>query len=310
MRHLPRFAVGTIQPGACRNAAVWGLLAALTDATQSPVLFRSSCNFAPHDPAKAILGRASRHLDSWAMSRSDAISAMVRATSERDTAIVEGLFDSRTSDSLSQRPSSSLDRLCEWLDLPRVAIVDVRELAGRGMALRPGKLDAVLLDRVNNAHDAAYWQTTLEAIWKAPVLGWLDEATPLRKLCASLPPGIHPTVELCMALGQRLLPTLRFPRLRQLAARAAPLSFEPEAWLLGANKKRFRIAVAMDEAYCGCYPESFDLLEAAGAELCDFSPLRSEAIPAGSDVVYFGCGRPERHAETLAANSCLKQSLL
>ena len=24
-----------------------------------------------HDPAKAILGRASRHLDSWAMSRSD-----------------------------------------------------------------------------------------------------------------------------------------------------------------------------------------------------------------------------------------------
>ena len=52
----------------------------------------------------------------------------------------------------------------------------------------------------------------------------------------------------------------------------------------------------MDEIYGGCYPESFDLLEAAGGELCDFSPLRSEAIPDGVDVVYFGCGHPERRA--------------
>src|SRR6267142_2285901 len=93
MRHLPRFAVGTIQPGACRDAAVWGLLAALAQTEDSPILFRASCDFAPHDPAKAILGRASRHLDSWAMSRSDAISALARATGEHDTAIVEGQFD-------------------------------------------------------------------------------------------------------------------------------------------------------------------------------------------------------------------------
>jgi cobyrinic acid a,c-diamide synthase len=310
MRHLPRFAVGTIQPGACRDAAVWGLVAALANAAQSPVLFRSSCSFAPHDAAKSILGRASRHLDSWAMSRSDAISAMVRAASDRDTAVVEGNFDiARPRGAEDARHGSSLDRLCEWLDLPRVAIVDVRELAERGVAPRPSKLDGLLLDRVSDPHDAAYWQTTLEALWKAPVLGWLDEATPLRKLGASLPAGTHPTPELCAALGQRMLPTLRLPLLRQLALRVAPLAFEPEAWLLGANKKRFRIAVAMDEAYCGCYPESFDLLEAAGAELCDFSPLRSEAIPAGADVVYFGCGRPERDAEKLAANHCLKQSL-
>jgi cobyrinic acid a,c-diamide synthase len=78
---------------------------------------------------------------------------------------------------------------------------------------------------------------------------------------------------------------------------------------LAAGKRRFRIAVAMDEIYGGCYPESFDLLEAAGGELCDFSPLRSEAIPDGVDVVYFGCGHPEREPERLAANHCLKQSL-
>ena len=111
------------------------------------------------------------------------------------------------------------------------------------------------------------------------------------------------------ALGQRLLPTLRLPLLRQLAGRATPIVFEPESWLIQADKPGFRIAVAIDEAYCGYYPETLDLLEAAGAELCDFSPLRSEAIPDGADVVYFGCGHPERDPEKLAANHCLKQSL-
>jgi len=308
MRHLPRFAVGTIQPGVCRDAAVWGLVAALDQAGDSPVLFRSSCDIGVHDPGKSILGRASRHLDSWAMSRSDAISALARGARESDTAIVEGSFDAAKG-SDSPQPASSLDRLCEWLDLPRIAVVDVLKLAQRGVSQPPERLDGLLLDRVRSGYDAAYWQTTLESLWKVPVVGWLDEATALRALCAAIRPCCHPSRELCSALGRRVLPTLRLARLRQLVARSAPLSFEPEGWLLRSGNRRFRIAVAMDEVYCGCYPESFDLLEAAGAELCDFSPLRSEAIPDNVDVVYFGCGHPQRDPNRLAGNHCLKQSL-
>src|SRR5262245_53617321 len=109
MRHLPRLAVGTIQPGVCREPIVWGLTAALAKAADSPALFRSSCELVSCDPSKTILGRACRHLDSWAMSRSDAISALSRATRSSDMAIVEGQFD------LAHRnqPTSSLDRLCE-----------------------------------------------------------------------------------------------------------------------------------------------------------------------------------------------------
>jgi cobyrinic acid a,c-diamide synthase len=305
MRHLPRFAVGTIQAGARREAMVFGLTAALDQLGESPLLFRSSCEFAPHDPARTILGRASRHLDSWAMSRCDAVVALARAASARDLAIVEGAFDCARAS--TDRPASSLDRLCQWLDLPRIGIVDVRTLARQGMRL-PGKLDGVLLDRVRHAYDAAYWQTTLEALWKTPVLGWLDEATGLRALATTLRSGCDPSRELCEALAKRLMPTLRLDRLCQIAQRAVPLAFSPEDWLVN-DRPPFRIAVAMDEVYSGCYPESFDLLEAAGAELCDFSPLRSEAIPEDVDVVYIGCGHPERDAERLAANHCLKQSL-
>jgi cobyrinic acid a,c-diamide synthase len=199
--------------------------------------------------------------------------------------------------------------LCQWLDLPRIAVVDVQNLTKCGLPLRQPKLDGLLLDRVRDDYDAAYWQTTLESLWKTPVLGWLDEAAPLRAACASLAAGGQPSRELCTAIGRRLLPSLRLNLLRQLARRPAALPFEPEAWLLGAGQRSFRIAVAMDETYCGYYPETLDLLEAAGAELCDFSPLRSESIPDDVDVVYIGCGHPERDAEKLAANHCLKQSL-
>lgn len=306
MRHLPRLAVGTIQPRACRKAAVWGLLAALAKIEASPILFRSSLEVTPHDPAPVVTGRASRHLDSWAMSRSDAISALVRATSQRDTAIVEGVFESGCS--ASATPASSLDRLCQWLDLPRVAVVDVKDLRAHGIAKRPEKIDALLLDRVNDVGDAAYWQTTLETLWKTPVIGWLDEAAPLRSLTAALQPGTRPSRELCDALGNRLLPTLRLPRLRQIAERPAELDFEPEAWLRNC-RSHFRIAVAMDEAFQGYYPETLDLLEEAGAELCDFSPLRSERIPDHVEIVYFGQADLNYHPQQLAANHCLKQSL-
>jgi cobyrinic acid a,c-diamide synthase len=86
------------------------------------------------------------------------------------------------------------------------------------------------------------------------------------------------------------------------------LPFEPEPWLHN-SRRGFRIAVAMDEAFCGYYPETLDLLEEAGAELCDFSPLRSERIPDHVEVVYFGRAEIGQYAEQLAANHCLIQSL-
>src|SRR5438128_533332 len=129
MRQSPRIAVGTVQPSARREPVLWGLLAALKATADSPVLFRSSCGFAAHDPSQTILGRAAGHLDSWAMSRADTRAALLRASGEGDLAIVEGTFNgSAREPSVASPPASSLDRLSEWLELPRVAILDVHGL--------------------------------------------------------------------------------------------------------------------------------------------------------------------------------------
>ena len=67
--------------------------------------------------------------------------------------------------------------------------------------------------------------------------------------------------------------------------------------------------MARDAAFCFYYQDNLDLLEAAGAELVPFSPLSDADVPPGLDLVYLGGGYPELHAERLASNVALAESV-
>ncbi len=69
------------------------------------------------------------------------------------------------------------------------------------------------------------------------------------------------------------------------------------------------MAIAWDDAFHCYFADTLDWLEAGGATLCDFSPLRDERLPEGIDIVYLGCGHPDRFAQALAENQCLAMSL-
>lgn len=71
---------------------------------------------------------------------------------------------------------------------------------------------------------------------------------------------------------------------------------------------RPRIAVARDEAFCFYYYDNFSLLQAAGAELVAFSPIR-DPLPDDISGVYFGGGYPEEHASSLTCNKALMNCL-
>ena len=46
-----------------------------------------------------------------------------------------------------------------------------------------------------------------------------------------------------------------------------------------------------------------------GAELVEFSPIANSALPASLGGIYFGGGYPELHAEALAANGAMRESI-
>ena len=74
------------------------------------------------------------------------------------------------------------------------------------------------------------------------------------------------------------------------------------------SARRIRIGVARDEAFCFYYPENLELLQAAGADVVTFSPLRDHLLP-DVEMLYLGGGYPELHGDLLAGNVAMRMAV-
>ena len=80
-------------------------------------------------------------------------------------------------------------------------------------------------------------------------------------------------------------------------------------WTGKSSKRKFRIAVARDEAFNFIYQDTLDLIQHFGGTIDFFSPLRDTRLPEGADWLYVPGGYPELHAERLSANKKLLKAI-
>lgn len=315
MSRLPRIAVGGVYPYVQWQSAVWALTECLQREVGHVQSFASQSRFFPWDAAGAITGQGVRHLDSWTMSPKICRELFLHGMYATDLGVVEGPYVARHA--LGGTAGGRMETLCEWLDLPRVVIMDVSHSDACRIPDRPRQVDAIILDRLQRPSDFLAFQTRMEALWRAPVVGAVPVSPALSAVVEHLPDGTRPSRELCRALGNALSPYLNVDALLRLADRRPFADRGGESLDLAsattslslAVAKSVTVAVPYDDAFYRYFPDTLDLLEARGARIRHFSPLRDESLPPDTDLVFMGCGRPELFADRLAGNHCMLTSL-
>lgn len=311
MPRLPRLALGSLEPGVNARPLLWGLVEVLVRRARQEVrCFLSRAHFLPTDPTSLLTGRGSRFLDSWLMSPEVCRETFLYGLSPEHLALVVGDWHAPATEVGVEAPAGgSLAELADWLDLPRIGVLDVCRLSACRLPERPS-VEALLLVGLSSTADAARWQTQLESLWGVPVLGALALDEGPRAAIAGLGFWQSPSAELCQALGRALEANLDLGRLLALAGRREFPSVKAQLFRPDATPAaRRRVAVAYDEAFHCYFPATLEKLELAGAEVVDFSPLHDERLPADVGLVYLGCGHPEWHAPALSRNHLMHAAL-
>lgn len=299
-----RLAVATSADATVPGAATLVLLAAFGHLGRSVRYFRSRACLADPDAVVAVTGSPPRHLDAWLMPPELLATTFERGARGAALAVVEGSLETAPApfDIVGGRQPGPLGPIREALDLPCLAVLDCRRLDRRHLPKLHWAVDAVVLDGLESAEDYAPFVTLVEMILRKPVLGMVVATAAEREAVAAATDTKH----VVDRLARRFLANSKVLALQALAT-SRPRLVVPRATPVG--RSQFRVAYAHDEAFGRYFPDNLETLEALGADLVDFSPLTCGELPRDVDLVLFGCGYPDRHAEALAANVSLLADL-
>ena len=312
--------VAGVASGVGKTTLTLGLIGALKRRGLTVQPFKVGPDYIDPSQHAQVAGRPSRNLDSWQVPDATLRELFVRAARTADVALVEGvmgLFDGRT----GAGEVGSTAQVAKLLGLPVLLVIDAAK-AGRSMAavalgcraVDPSvNIVGVVLNNVASERHAEIGREAIESLAGLPVLGCLPRDAGLRQeeRYLGLVPGAERRVSTSLVerATARVEAGIDLDRLLRLTTVDLPAATPSGLFPAERLPTRARIAVAQDEAFSFYYQDSLDLLEASGAELVPFSPLRDDCLPDDVGGVYLGGGFPELFAIELSVNAPMVDSI-
>jgi cobyrinic acid a,c-diamide synthase len=316
MVQIPRIVVAGVSSGVGKTTVCVALTAALRARGLRVAPFKCGPDYLDPTYHRRAAGRPSVNVDGWMMGREGSLATFARAAAEADIAVIEGvmgLFDGAS----PTGEAGSTAEMAKWLQAPVLAVIDAGGMARTVAALAHGlstfdgdlRVGGLLCNRVGSK---GHVELLRKACKVPPILGALPKAQENlrfseRHLGLHTARGDVVSDEVLQGWAALATEWMSLDAIVDLARSAPPLEI-PEEGTLHASETKCRIGVALDDALHFYYDDNLARLQGAGAELVHFSLLSQKELPA-VDGLYLGGGYPEVHAQALAANGAMRESL-
>ncbi|MBD2463701.1 cobyrinate a,c-diamide synthase [Oscillatoria sp. FACHB-1407] len=275
-----------------------------------------------------VTGRACRNLDPILTSEAYVTDCFQRHCQTADFALVEGvmgLFDGVT----GKDDWASTAHIARLLGLPIVLVINCSSTSRSIAAIAHGyttfdprlTFAGVVLNRVGSDRHLELLQDALRPL-NLPILGVLrrqDEITIPDRHLGLIPtdelPELRSVIDRLAHLSETcfnwdiLLPLLSTSRTDAINHSTDAINRIPLHSPLPIPSSPIRLAIARDRAFNFYYADNLDLLQTAGFELVEWSPMRDPSLPENIHGLYFGGGFPEVFAAELSDNQAARRSV-
>ena len=176
------------------------------------------------------------------------------------------------------------------------------------------RVAGILLNRVSSERHYAVLKDCIESNTGIPCLGHAPKGAvpvlPERHL-GLVPAGeLEELEDVLERLADLAEHSFDLEAIIRIAGSAPPLPPPGQDSLLQLQTfPGLRIGIARDVAFSFHYQENLEMLEAMGAKLVFFSPLKDNALPPNLDGIYLGGGFPELFANALESNASFRTGL-
>src|SRR5918993_472029 len=322
---LPRVVIAAPGSGHGKTTVATGLMAAMRGAGLEVSGFKVGPDYIDPGYHTLATGRPSRNLDPHLCPADRLVPLLLHGAATprpADVAVIEGvmgLFDGQ----IGGEGFASTGHVASLVDAPVILVVDISQVSRTAAAIVHGlntfdpaiRLSGVILNKAGSARHAAEITSAMEATG-IEVLGVLPRdagiEAPARHLGLIPAAEREDAAESIRRLAVQIRDHVSVTKIMRVAHTARPL--DAVVWAPGdsvrpPSKARPVVAVAGGRAFTFRYPETDELLRAAGCEPVIFDPLTDPQLPPGTFGLYLGGGFPEMHASQLSANTALRAEI-